>query len=212
MATPERRQYGMMRFTRRLGQRQDPRADQDLSPVGECDVLLHLCGLLITVILSEGWVGPRGAKDLRADRGSAPGFVRRSFAPTPAPTLSLRMTQILSRRFLHILNGGIGCGYPRWLHSSGVIAFTRMAVGSRAVLSAVALLIVAPIGAAVLISALLLLGVQPHWVFLPGFVVKSRLEAFGFHVANRVAVLSTVVFWWAIIVSIWLAVRRLWRN
>src|SRR5713226_9420460 len=46
----------------------------------------------ISVILSEGWVGPRGAKDLRADRGSAPGFVRRSFAPTPAPTLSLRMT------------------------------------------------------------------------------------------------------------------------
>src|SRR5258706_9275698 len=46
----------------------------------------------ISVILSEGWVGPRGAKDLRDDRGSAPGFVRRSFAPTPAPTLSLRMT------------------------------------------------------------------------------------------------------------------------
>src|SRR5258708_29038028 len=46
----------------------------------------------IRVILSEGWVGPRGAKDLCDDRGSAPGFVRRSFAPTPAPTLSLRMT------------------------------------------------------------------------------------------------------------------------
>src|SRR5260221_3549643 len=46
----------------------------------------------ISVILSEGWVGPRGAKDLRNDRGSAPRFVRRSFAPTPAPTLSLRMT------------------------------------------------------------------------------------------------------------------------
>src|SRR5258708_27613472 len=46
----------------------------------------------MSVILSEGWVGPRGAKDLRADRGTAPGFVRRSFAPTPAPALSLRMT------------------------------------------------------------------------------------------------------------------------
>ncbi len=46
----------------------------------------------INVILSEGWVGPRGAKDLRDDRGSAPGFVRRSFAPTPAPALLLRMT------------------------------------------------------------------------------------------------------------------------
>ena len=87
-----------------------------------------------------------------------------------------------------------------------------MAAGSRVVLSAVALLLVAPIGAAVLISALLLFGVEPHLVFLPGFVVKSRLEAFGFHVANRVAVLSTVVFWWAIIVSVWLAVRGLWRR
>src|SRR5258708_17392020 len=44
------------------------------------------------LILSDGWVGPGGAKDLCDDRGSAPGFVRGSFAPTPAPTLSLRMT------------------------------------------------------------------------------------------------------------------------
>ena len=98
------------------------------------------------------------------------------------------------------------------LHGVGVIAFERMAAGSRVVLSAIAVVLVAPVGAAVLISALLLFGVQPHLVFLPGFVVKSRLEAFGFHVANRVAVVSTVVFWWAIIVSVWLAVRRLWRN
>src|SRR5258708_24516016 len=41
---------------------------------------------------SEGWVGPRGAKDLCADREVAPRFVRGSFAPIPAPTLSLRMT------------------------------------------------------------------------------------------------------------------------
>src|SRR5260221_7711389 len=41
----------------------------------------------------ERRVGVRkGAKDRRAARGSAPGFVRRSFAPTRAPALSLRMT------------------------------------------------------------------------------------------------------------------------
>lgn len=85
-------------------------------------------------------------------------------------------------------------------------------VGSRAVLRAIALLLVAPIGAAVIIGTQLLLGVDPHLVFLPGFVVKSRLEAFGFHVANRVGVLSTVVLWWGIIVSVWLALRRLWRS
>jgi hypothetical protein len=87
-----------------------------------------------------------------------------------------------------------------------------MVVGSPAVLRVVALLLVAPIGAAVVISSLLLFGVDPHLVFLPGFVVKSRLEAFGFHVANRVAVVSTVVVWWAILVSVWLALRRLWRS
>jgi len=41
----------------------------------------------------ERRVGVRkGAKDRRAARGSAPGFVRRSFAPARAPALSLRMT------------------------------------------------------------------------------------------------------------------------
>src|SRR5258708_474495 len=41
----------------------------------------------------ERGVGVRkGAKDPRAARGSASRLVRRSFAPTRAPTLSLRMT------------------------------------------------------------------------------------------------------------------------
>lgn len=87
-----------------------------------------------------------------------------------------------------------------------------MVAGSRAVLGAVALLLVAPIGAAVIIAALLLFGADPHSVFLPGFFVMARLDAFGFHVANRVGVLVTVGLWWAIIVSVWLAVRRLWRR
>ncbi len=87
-----------------------------------------------------------------------------------------------------------------------------MVITSPAVLRVVALLVVAPIGAAVVISALLLFGVDPHLVFLPGFFVMSRLQALGFHVANPVGVVSTFVLWWAIIVSAWLALRRLFRG
>ena len=86
-----------------------------------------------------------------------------------------------------------------------------MAEGSP-VLRVVALFVVAPIGAAVVISALLLFGVTPHLVFLPGFFVRARLEALGFHAPNAVGVLITVVFWWAIIVLIWLAARRVLRR
>lgn len=75
----------------------------------------------------------------------------------------------------------------------------------------VALLVLAPLLAVVLIATLLLVGVEPHSVFLPGHFVKSRLEAVGVHAPNAVGVLTTVVFWWAIIVSVWLVLRRLWR-
>ena len=88
---------------------------------------------------------------------------------------------------------------------------TPKAVGSRT-LTAVALLLVAPIGAAVIISVLLLFGVNPHLVFLPGFAVKAKLAALGFHAPNGVGVLVTVAVWWAIIVIVWLAVRRMWRR
>ena len=37
-------------------------------------------------------------------------------------------------------------------------------------------------------------------------------EALGFHVANPVGVVSTFVLWWAIIVSVWLALRRLFHD
>jgi hypothetical protein len=87
-----------------------------------------------------------------------------------------------------------------------------MAVGSPVVLRWVALLVVAPIAAAVIISVLLLFGVEPHLVFLPGFFVKARLEAFGFHVAKPVGVLVTVFFWWVVVVSVWLTLRRQFRN
>lgn len=86
-----------------------------------------------------------------------------------------------------------------------------MAGNTRPWLGLVALLVVAPVGAAVLIGALLLFGADPHWVFLPGHAVKSAFQAFGFRVPNAVGVLSTVVVWWAIVVAIWLVSRRSWR-
>jgi hypothetical protein len=79
-------------------------------------------------------------------------------------------------------------------------------------LGLVALLVIAPIGAAVLIGALLLFGANPHWVFLPGHAVKSAFQSFGVRVPNAVGVLSTVAVWWAILVAVWFAVRRLWST
>lgn len=75
-------------------------------------------------------------------------------------------------------------------------------------LKVVALFVIAPIGAAVVISALLLFGVTPHLVFLPGFFVRAKMDALGFHAPNAVGVLTTLVVWWAIIVLVWLAARR----
>jgi hypothetical protein len=86
-----------------------------------------------------------------------------------------------------------------------------MAVSSRT-LTAIALLVIAPVAAAVLISALLLFGVTPHLVFLPGFAVRSKFAALGFHAPNAVGVLVTLVAWWAIIVIVWVGVRRLRRG
>jgi len=87
-----------------------------------------------------------------------------------------------------------------------------MVARSPAVLTVLALFVVAPIGAAVVISALLLFGVTPHLVFLPGFFVRAKMEALGFHAPNAVGVLTTVVFWWVIIVLVWLAARRVLRR
>lgn len=93
-----------------------------------------------------------------------------------------------------------------------MVAFNRMVARSSAVLRLLALLVVAPIGAAVIIAALLLFGVNAHLVFLPGFFVKARLEAVGFHAPNAVGVLTTVAVWWAIIVVVWLTLRRVLRR
>lgn len=79
------------------------------------------------------------------------------------------------------------------------------------ILKLIAVFVVAPIGAAVIISALLLFGVRPQVVFTPGFFFMARLETLGFAVANPVGVVSTVVFWWAIILLVWVGVRRIAR-
>jgi len=76
----------------------------------------------------------------------------------------------------------------------------------------VAVFVLAPTLAVVLIGALLLFGAEPRLVFLPGHFVKAGLESFGVHAPNRVGVLSTVVFWWAIVLSVWLGLRRLPRT
>lgn len=87
-----------------------------------------------------------------------------------------------------------------------------MVARRRCLLAAVALLLVAPIGAAVIISVLLLFGVTPHLVFLPGFALRTTLAALGIHAPNAVGVLVTLAAWWAIIVIVWLGARRVWRK
>ena len=70
------------------------------------------------------------------------------------------------------------------------------------------LFVLAPVGAAVVVTALLLFGVAPQMVFAPGRAVKSLLELWGFRVANPVAVASTVGFWWALFAALGLAWER----
>jgi hypothetical protein len=79
-------------------------------------------------------------------------------------------------------------------------------------LTLIALFVVAPVGAAVVISALLLFGVTPHVVFLPGFAVRAKLASLGVHAPNPVGVLVTLFVWWAIIVIVWVMLRRVWRR
>jgi predicted cobalt transporter CbtA len=74
-----------------------------------------------------------------------------------------------------------------------------------------ALLVLAPVAAALIIAILLLLGVSPHLVFLPGHELRSVLESCGVHVHNRVGVLMTVLFWWAVLVVVALLLGR-WRR
>lgn len=74
-------------------------------------------------------------------------------------------------------------------------------------LGVAALFVLAPAVAMILIMTLLLLGVDPHTVFLPGHFVRSH-----FHVSNSVGVVTTGVAWWAVVVAVWLVVRRIVRG
>jgi hypothetical protein len=83
-----------------------------------------------------------------------------------------------------------------------------MATRDRPVYRLIFLVVLAPIGAAVIVGALLLFGVSPHGVFLPGFLVKSWLKDLGFHAPNAVGVLTTVFLWWVVIVVIGMVWER----
>ena len=83
-----------------------------------------------------------------------------------------------------------------------------MVTDERPIYRTIFLVVLAPIGAAVIVAALLLLGVKPHTVFLPGFIVRSWIEALGLHAPNAVGVLSTVFLWWVVIALAGLAWER----
>ena len=77
---------------------------------------------------------------------------------------------------------------------------------------AIFLVVLAPIGAAVAVGALLLFGVAPHVVFFAGRVVMSWLKDLGFHAPNSIGVLTTVFLWWAVIAAVGLAWERRRRR
>lgn len=76
-----------------------------------------------------------------------------------------------------------------------------MTTRSRPIIFAAFALVVAPIGAAAIVSALLLLGVPPRLVFAPGFALLAWLARLGLHAPNAVGVLTTVALWWVAIVA-----------
>ena len=74
------------------------------------------------------------------------------------------------------------------------------------------LLVLAPIGAAVVVAALLLFGAKPALVFFAGHAVRNGLRAAGVETPNAVGVICTVMFYWAIIAAIGLAWERRRRK
>lgn len=86
-----------------------------------------------------------------------------------------------------------------------------MVARDRPIYRVIFLVVLAPIGAAVTVAALLLFGVAPHAVFSFGFAVKSWLRALGIPAPNSVGVLSTVFLWWVVIAAVGLAWER-WRR
>jgi hypothetical protein len=87
-----------------------------------------------------------------------------------------------------------------------------MDTGTRPVLGLITLLVLLPLLAVVIICSLLLFGVEPHLVFLPGHFLLARLQAVGVRAPKVVGLLTTVVVWWGLLVSVWLLLRRAWRS
>ena len=67
---------------------------------------------------------------------------------------------------------------------------------------AIFVVLVAPVGAVVLVAVLLLFGVPPPLVFAAGWALKSFLQACGFNPPNAVGVATTVGLWWLIFVAV----------
>lgn len=74
------------------------------------------------------------------------------------------------------------------------------------------LVVLAPIGAVVIIATLLLFGAEPRKVFIGGHLVNSGLMHLGVHAPNAVGVLVTVFLWWLVIAVIGLAWERARRR
>jgi hypothetical protein len=87
-----------------------------------------------------------------------------------------------------------------------------MVARDRPIYRAIFLFVLAPIGAAVTVGALLLFGVEPGRVFFFGLAVKSWFAALGFRAPNAVGVLSTVFFWWVVIAAVGLVWERRRRR
>jgi hypothetical protein len=68
--------------------------------------------------------------------------------------------------------------------------------------------VVAPLGALVLITALLLFGVRPGLVFAPGHGVMRLVAMLGHRAPNAVGVITTAACWWLVIVVAGLAWDR----
>jgi hypothetical protein len=85
------------------------------------------------------------------------------------------------------------------------------AAGARR-LQLAAFLLLAAILTAVVLLTLLLLGADPHLVFLPGHFVKDSLGSLGLRVPNPVGVLTTFAVWWFIVVAVWTGLRRLRKR
>lgn len=74
---------------------------------------------------------------------------------------------------------------------------------------AIFVFVVAPLGAAVLISVLLLFGVAPPLVFTPGRAFVAGFARAGIHLPRPFGVLVTVASFWIVIVALGLLLSRL---